>query len=925
MKVRSPLSLQRFLARIASLALCLSSAVGTCVAQHAVSASAAASRTPLTFEENCGQTSPQVRFLARTGRYRLFLTDDSTVLEVAGDKVPRTDAVIRTTMLGMNPAAQLRELEEKTSRSNYLIGPETEWKTNIRNFAEVRYEKIYPGIDLEYYGAGEELEYDFSVSPGADVSAIAFKVEGADKIAISKDGSLALQTAAGEVRWRKPVAYQESGAQRKMIEASYRISGNEVRFNVGAYDPRKALVIDPVLAYGTYIDGSNGFDNYVSLAVDDAGFAYVVGYTNSTDFPTTPGAYKRAITNSLNDQIFVSKLNQDGSALVWSTIIGGSGTNNMAFPSGFALDSTGNVYMVGNTSDVTYSTNGTPTYYASTFPTTAHAYNTDHLAAVRYFLLKLNLSGSALDYSTFLSDQPNINGQAVAVDVAGNAYVTGDYNPANGLTAPFPCSKGAYQCKYAGNSDAFVMKFNTQATQLDYATLVGGAQSEDSRQILVDSSGEATIAGATYSTNYPITHNGLRQTDEGGFITSLKADGSGLIYSTVLNHVLQINVKRDTAGNYYAGGSAGTNLPVSANAFQKSFPAVGTQIHLGFLTVIETTGKLLYSSYIAGNPPSTFIEDTQVQLVSLQSVTVAGNRFSDTGFPVTDRAYEQDDCSFVATFNPEASSGAASLVYSGCTPINITDNLVHELFRGVLYFNGARMVLDNNSHLYAMSVAGPTSSNAFQKAPPDPNSGDGQAHVWIGKYNMNQAGPGGINLAGPYQWGPPYSSPVLYRATARSPACKAGIAAMRVYISPGVWANTTAGATLNAYVSFPADGNYNSVIVAYDNCGHAFTMGDGILIQGTSGGTGSIAVTSPVTATVVTSPVHFLANAQVTNCKSGIAAMRIYTAPGVNAYTANTASLDTRLSLASGTYNIVIQAWDNCGHVYQAPETITVH
>jgi hypothetical protein len=333
----------------------------------------------------------------------------------------------------------------------------------------------------------------------------------------------------------------------------------------------------------------------------------------------------------------------------------------------------------------------------------------------------------------------------------------------------------------------------------------------------------------------------------------------------------------------------------------------------------------MYSSYIAGTPPSTYIEDTQVQLVSLQRVTVAGNRFSDTAFPVTDRSYEQDDCSFVATFNPEASSSAASLVYSGCTPINITDNAVHEVFRGFQYFNGALMVVDSNNHLYGLSEAGQTSSNAFQKAPPNPISGDGEAHVWVGKYNMSQAGPGGINLSGPYQFGPPFSNPVLYRATARSPACKAGIAAMRVYISPGVWANTTAGATLNAYISFPSDGSYNTVIVAYDNCGHAFTMGDGIFMQGTSGGTGSIAVTSPVTATVVTSPVHFVANAQATNCKSGIAAMRIYTAPGVNAYTVNSASLDTRLSLAAGTYNIVIQAWDNCGHVYQAPEAITVH
>lgn len=211
MKVGTALSMKRSLVRVTSLALCVSGAVGSSLAQPAVSPSVAASRAPLSFEENCGQTNPQVRFLARTGRYRLFLTDDSTVLEVAGDKIPRTDAVIRTTMLGMNPAVRLRGVEVKSSKSNYLIGSQSEWKTNIRNFAKVRYEKIYPGIDLEYYEAPQGLEYDFNVSPGADISGIAFRVEGADKITISKDGSLALQTAAGEVRWRKPVAYQESG------------------------------------------------------------------------------------------------------------------------------------------------------------------------------------------------------------------------------------------------------------------------------------------------------------------------------------------------------------------------------------------------------------------------------------------------------------------------------------------------------------------------------------------------------------------------------------------------------------------------------------------------------------------------------------------------------------------------------------------
>jgi len=879
-------------------------------------------RPQLGFEQNQGQTNPEVKYLAHAGRYRLYLANHSATLRVKAPKGSGTDAVIRTTMLGINQNSQVEGVERQYSTINYLVGPKSEWKTGVPRYSKVRYSSIYPGIDLVYYGSAQQLEYDFSIAPHADPSAITLMVEGADKISIDSHGALLLETTAGPVTWRKPIAYQGS-SNRRSVSAAYRVTGNKISFNVGAYDHGETLVIDPTLAYGTYIDGTD-FDGYMGMQVDSAGFVYVFGVTDSTDFPTTPGAFKRANNNTLDSQAFVSKLSQDGSFLVWSTIIGGSGANNITNASGFALDSSGNVYIVGSTSDATYSDTGVPTYQPSTFPTTPGAYNTHALATVREFLAKLNMSGSALDYSTFLSDQPNIAGLAVAVGVGGNAFVTGTYNQAGGKTAPFPCTSGAFRCTYGGSNDGFVMKFNATASQLLYATLIGGAQSDRPTQILVDSSGQATIAGPTYSPSFPITPNGKRQTDQGGFVTTFNTDGRALLYSTVLNHVYWINVKRDTAGNYYVGGAAGTNLPTTANAYQKSFTAIGKEIHLGFLTVIDSAGNLVYSSYLGGNPPGTYLEDTQVQLVSPSSVTLAGNRFNDSAFPVTDRTYEQDSCSFLARINPQAASGPASLVYSGCTPINSTNNLSVEAFRGVLYFNGAKMFLDNNRHLYGLNNVGPTSANAFQKAPPNPGSGDGTAHVWIGKYNLNPPGPGGINLSGPYQWGPPYDNFVLFRATASSPQCAAGIAAMRVYISPGVWANTTPGATLNAYVSFPGDGNYGAVIVAYDNCGHAFTRNDPVFIQNTSGAIGSIGVTSPANNTIVSNPVRFRATAQVRNCSAGIAAMRIYTAPGVNAYTAKASSIDKQLTLSPGTHGTVIQAWDNCGRVYRAPATITV-
>ncbi|GAC1429682.1 MAG: hypothetical protein NVS1B11_10160 [Terriglobales bacterium] len=416
------------------------------------------------------------------------------------------------------------------------------------------------------------------------------------------------------------------------------------------------LVIDPVLLYGTYIDGT-GFDGFFpqDLWVDSAGYAYVFGETTSIDFPTTPGSYQRQIPNATSEEVFVSKLSQDGSALVWSTILGGTGNNNSSFPTSFALDQQGDVYIVWNTRDIVFINPGVA-YYPSTFPTTPGAYNTNHPATDREFLVKLNSTGSSLDYATFLSDQPNVTAKAVAVDIQGDAYVTGIYNHPNGFTSPFPATPGAYQSTYAGKDDAYVMKFNSRGSGLEYATLIGGSQNDDAYQVQVDSGGNATIDGETYSTDYPITPNGRRQTDEGGFITTLNSAGAGLIYSTVLNHFFSINVKRDSTGDYYAGGSAGRNLPTTANAFQKTFTDTARESREGFLTEIDTSGNLVYSSYLAGTLPASYSADMQIQLVSPDRVTLTGNRYNPV-FPVTDRTYEQDSCSFLASLGKMSMKG----------------------------------------------------------------------------------------------------------------------------------------------------------------------------------------------------------------------------------------------------------------------------
>src|SRR6202046_3671748 len=209
---------------------------------------------PLLFEQNVGQTDSEVRYLARSGGYQIYLTQNAAVLKVAGKK---SDAVLRTSLRNANQNAPIAGVDEQVGKTNYLLGSRSNWKTGGTNFAAVKYQEAYPGIDLKYYRRGRQLEYDFDIAPQPDASMIALTIEGADKITTDADGSLVLKTAAGNVTWRKPTVYQQSETGRQAVKATYRVEGNRISFKLGNYDHRKSLVIDPALVYGTFLDGNN--------------------------------------------------------------------------------------------------------------------------------------------------------------------------------------------------------------------------------------------------------------------------------------------------------------------------------------------------------------------------------------------------------------------------------------------------------------------------------------------------------------------------------------------------------------------------------------------------------------------------------------------------------------------------------------------
>jgi len=371
----------------------------------------------------------------------------STAVKPQGESIP--SRVLRIKLAGANPTPQVEGLEELPGKVNYFIGNDPmKWRRNVPIYAKIKARAVYPGVDLVYYGNQRQLEYDFIVAQGADPASIKMAIVGADKISLNGQGDLILAMKDGQVRLQKPVVYQEVEGVRREISGSYRLqSSGQVGFHVGRYDRSRPLVIDPVLAYSTYLGGS-GSDGGNGIAVDAAGNAYVTGSTVSTDFPTTAGAFKTTVPGG--EHAFVTKLNASGSALVYSTYLGG---DNQEQGYGIAVDSLGQAYVTGSTRSVD-------------FPTTAGALQTTLGYSGNAFVTKLDTSGSALLYSSYLGGPAPAMATGIAVH-AGNAYVTGQAS-----SNTFPTTAGAFQTTFGGGiSDAFVVELNTTGSSLVYSVL----------------------------------------------------------------------------------------------------------------------------------------------------------------------------------------------------------------------------------------------------------------------------------------------------------------------------------------------------------------------------------------------------------------------------------------------------------------------
>lgn len=467
-------------------------------------------KLPIMFEPNRGQSNLNVKFLARGAGYSLFLDADGAVLasqRARNSSHPDSGAkLLRMKLAGANRSAFVNGAEQLPGKSNYFIGSDpAKWHRDIPQFARVRYENIYPGINLVFYGSQGQLEYDFEVAPGANPARPELEFDGSTKLEL-EGGDLVLHGEGDNVRLHAPHVYQRLGSREQSVEGHFALrAANRVGFEVGRYDHSRELIIDPVLTYSTYFGGS-GSESNASVAVDTAGNIYVVGTTDSAINSFPQPAVGSPTQIGVNPHIFVAKLNPQGgtSGVEYLTFLGSSGADTSA---GIAVDGGGNAFIAGTTSSTGFPT--TPTAY-QTAPAAKGPQCTSACTSV--FVSVLNSAGSALNYSSYLSGNGNDIASGMTIDNRSNLFVTGTTtsNDQPSITDAFPAAmpptakQPAFQSLPFAPIQFFVTKVNTAGAgvfSIAYSTYFGGGNpitaTATGGAIAVDSTGNMYFTGTT--------------------------------------------------------------------------------------------------------------------------------------------------------------------------------------------------------------------------------------------------------------------------------------------------------------------------------------------------------------------------------------------------------------------------------------------
>ncbi len=543
-------------------------------------------RLPAAFVMNEGQWSPDV--LAGASRPGRAIRLEAGVIAIGSKR-----GALRMRFLDSDPEAKLEGDGEERGRHSYFLGNDpSHWRSNVPGYELAVFLELYPGIDVRVKSPpGCLVEYDLLLQPGADLSQVRVRCEGAQALRLDDHGNLVVETEAGEIVQTIPATWWVlPSGERREAQCRFRLLGErtfgfelEGRFENDDW----LLVIDPKMDWSTYLGGEDS--DFAEGLVEDpsTGDILLAGTTLSIGFPATAGAFDTTYNGGpplAEGDAFISRLTADGTTLLWATYLGGTeGEQGEAL----ALDGT-DIVVVGRTR-------------SSGFPVSPGSFDPILSGPTDAFITKLDSAGAQLLYSTFLGGDSNEAAFDVGFASPSVVVVTGiTWSP------DFPTTPGSFSQQYGGSRDGFVTSLDMMASQLSFSTFLGGSQDDFVSRLAIEPSGRITVVGSTESPDFPTTPGAFDKTLDGqadGFIAKLEPAGDRLVYSTLMGGADREGIfalEVDDTGVAHVGGTTGSNdFPVTSNAFDTTFNG-GHLRYDGFVASLDPTGATLLSATFLG-------------------------------------------------------------------------------------------------------------------------------------------------------------------------------------------------------------------------------------------------------------------------------------------------------------------------------------
>ena len=614
-------------------------------------------KNTLFFIENKGQWEQEVLFLCRLPNIEVWLTKQGVVYDFyelethSNTQQLRKDKALNYRPQQYKKGEIVRVInQDNTSLQalpsqplptvyNYYLGNDTtKWATNVGLYAQVMLKNVFKGIHQKFYFNKGNLRYDYIVEAGANPQQIKFKIKGSKQVYINSNNELVFTTNLGEVKHSELFVYQTINGVKHPINAKFVLLPNQtIGFKIDEYNTKLPLIIDPII-YSTYVGGSTD-DQLYDIEVNSNHEAVVVGSSNSPDYPKN-GMY--SYLYKWNVDAVCSKLSQWGSFFVFSTFLGGYLDDEA---NALAIDDNDNIYITGYTNSPNF-----PVYIG---PSTTLNGTSDA------FIIKMHSTGQ-VKYSTYIGGSGLDEGLGVAVNSNGEAYFTGET-----WSNDFPVTANAYSSSYSGQGDAFICKMRQDGLVINYATYIGGSNSDDGKSIAINNLNEIYLTGITFSSDFPSTSNAFDPVYNGdvdGYVLKLNNAGNNIEYSTFIGDTLEnytYSIALDNNKNAYITGfteAGGGGFPITSSAYNSNINGGNFGVDIFALKLNPNGSNLEYSTYI--HPGYA----TSIKIDPYNNAYISG--MADTLFPTTTDAIYSTSSNLGDAFVTKLNASGTDLHYS---------------------------------------------------------------------------------------------------------------------------------------------------------------------------------------------------------------------------------------------------------------------